>query len=498
MTGDATPNAGRRPEKPAQTPTGIGGLDRLLTGGLREGALHVLLGGAGTGKSVLAHQIGAAVARAGGKVLYLTALIETHQTLLAQARTFRFFDPAVVPRSFYYASLFPALSRGGVPAAREEISRLVAQHAPTLLILDGVHAIKLSVEGRLEYQQFMHELEAQCAVSGVTTLLLAHPSGEETASDPTFTIADAIFEMKFQQVRLRQIRTFAVIKLRGVAQIGGWHTFRITADGIRIYPRTESLAAQLSTSITGTARENDADELLDLEVKGLGKMLGGGVDRSSVTLVVGTPGSGKSMLGMAFLTAGAAAGEPGLLLGYHETPDTLLRKAEGVSLPIRRGIDAGLIHLHWRVPVELLVDEETERLLTLVETHGLRRVVIDALEDLHHSVIPKERDLYFLAGLANLLRERGVTTILLQDLTRIVGVNFDLPMAELSALVDNVLHLRYVERKGQMQRIVTVLKVRAREYDHALRELRIERQGLSVGKAFDHSEMVLTGLALPR
>ncbi len=62
-----------------QVPTGVPGLDRLLAGGLREGGLHVVLGGPGAGKSVLAHQIGANLIRAGGKVLYLTALVETHR-----------------------------------------------------------------------------------------------------------------------------------------------------------------------------------------------------------------------------------------------------------------------------------------------------------------------------------------------------------------------------------------------------------------------------------
>ncbi|HEX8432288.1 MAG TPA: ATPase domain-containing protein, partial [Longimicrobium sp.] len=47
----------REPVGPAQIPTGVPGLDLLLNGGLRQGGLHVALGGPGMGKSVLAHQI---------------------------------------------------------------------------------------------------------------------------------------------------------------------------------------------------------------------------------------------------------------------------------------------------------------------------------------------------------------------------------------------------------------------------------------------------------
>src|SRR4051812_21730049 len=98
--------------RPEQLPTGIPGLDRLLRGGLRRSGLHVLLGRAGAGKSILAHQAGAHHIRQGGKVLYLTALVETHQTLIAQARTFPFFDASTIAHGFFYASLSPALERG--------------------------------------------------------------------------------------------------------------------------------------------------------------------------------------------------------------------------------------------------------------------------------------------------------------------------------------------------------------------------------------------------
>ncbi|HLL81598.1 MAG TPA: ATPase domain-containing protein, partial [Longimicrobium sp.] len=377
-----TTREGARRAGPAQVPTGVPGLDRLLNGGLREGGLHVLLGGPGAGKSVLAHQIGANLIRGGGKVLYLTALVETHQTLMAQARTFSFFDPATVPGSFYYASLFPALARGGLTAVREELSRLVAHHAPTLVIVDGVHALKSATEGRmLEYQQFMHEMEGQAAVTGMTTLLLAHPPEGGIATDPTFTIADAILEMDSQEVRWRQVRFFAVTKMRGVAHIGGWHTFRITPDGVHIYPRVESLTAHMEAHMVNAAPPPPPDGPTSTGIEGMDEMLGGGLDRQTTTLVVGTPGSGKTITGLAFLHEGVKAGEPGLFIGYHETPEVVVEKGESVGFPLRRAMEDGLLHVYWKAPGELLADLEIEQLLALIDEHGIQRVVIDALED---------------------------------------------------------------------------------------------------------------------
>ena len=490
-----TMREGARRGRPAQVPTGVPGLDRLLNGGLRAGGLHVVLGGPGAGKSVLAHQIGANLIREGGKVLYLTALVETHQTLMSQARTFSFFDPASVPGSFYYASLFPALARGGLTAAREELSRLVAHHAPSLAIVDGVHALKAAAEGRMEYQQFMHEMEAQAAIAGMTTLLLAHPPEGGIAIDPTFTIADAILEMDSQEVRWRQVRFFAVAKMRGVAHIGGWHTFRITPDGVHIYPRVESLTAHMEAHVVNAAPPPPPDGPTSTGIEGMDEMLGGGLDRETATLVVGTPGSGKTITGLAFLHEGVRAGEPGLFIGYHETPEVVVEKGEGVGFPLRRAVEEGLLHVYWKAPTELLADLEIERLLALIDEHGIRRVVIDGLEDLRHAVIPRERELFVITALTNLLRERGVTTVMMHDLQRVAGESFDMPMPELSAVMDNALHLRYVEQKGEMKRLIVVLKMRARMHDHSLREFIITDKGLAVGKAFSKADTALLGVA---
>jgi circadian clock protein KaiC len=301
--------------------------------------------------------------------------------------------------------------------------------------------------------------------------------------------------MSVEEVRLRQVRMFSVAKLRGVAHIGGRHTFQITPEGIRVYPRIESLAAHMSAHVESEAPEWDSEADIDGGIKGLKELLGGGLDRDTTTLVVGTPGSGKTLSGLAFIAAGAAEGEPGLFVGYHETPEVLVRKAEGVGLPLRRGLAEGKIHLYWRAPTEMLADQEIERILAIVDEHGIKRVVIDALEDLRQAVIPRERELFVLAALTNLLRERGVTTIMLHDLQRIAGGSFDMPMVELSAIMDNALHMRYVEDRGEMRRLITVLKLRARKHDHSLREFIITERGLSVGKPFSKAETALTGQA---
>src|SRR5262245_31406090 len=60
-------------------PTGIGELDRVLGGGLVPGSVSLLGGEPGIGKSTLLTQVTAAVARSGGRALYVSAEESRHQ-----------------------------------------------------------------------------------------------------------------------------------------------------------------------------------------------------------------------------------------------------------------------------------------------------------------------------------------------------------------------------------------------------------------------------------
>ena len=473
-------------------PTGVPGLDRLLRGGLRPAGLYVVRGGPGSGKSVLAHQIGARHIREdGGTVLYLTALVESHATLLAQARTFGFFDPAVVTRSFYYASLFPALERGGLEALSAEVTRLVHERQPSLLVIDGVHALKRTASSPLDFQRWVHGLETLATVGSMTTLVLVHP--EDDATDPTATIADGLIDLRTQTVRLRSAKQLTVLKMRGVPHITGWHSYVIGGEGIRVFPRLESIIAA-----DGIPATLPPARPLGFAAKGMDELVGGGLTNASITLMPGTAGAGKTNLCLAFLAGGIdgkGEGESGLFVGFHETPDRLLLKADAFKLPLRRGVAAGTIHLEWQPPTELLGDAMVERILELVDRHRVQRLVIDTLDDIRRATIPPERELELFVAMVTALRSRGVTTIIVQDLPRLIGGAFDLPHGgEISPVVDHILHMRYAEIRGELRRLIVVMKLRDRAPDPAIREILFGEDGIRVGDRFPDSEGLLSGL----
>src|SRR6187397_3266711 len=63
---------------------------------------------------------------------------------------------------------------------------------------------------------------------------------------------------------------------------------------------------------------------------GLDEMTGGGLPRGRTTLLVGGPGSGKTILALQFLVNGAEkAGEPGIFVAFEETPKRIVGNALG-------------------------------------------------------------------------------------------------------------------------------------------------------------------------
>lgn len=479
---------------PGQLSTGDAGLDRLTQGGLVRRSMQVIVGVAGAGKSILAHQIGARHVRDGGKVLYLTALIESHEMLIAQARTMHFFDPATISHAFYYASLNAAIQRGGFDEVRATIRRLVTEREPTLVIIDGVHALRVASESDVNYQRFLHELESQAVVAGITVLVLTHPREQptdeptHTADDPTFTLADGVIALRSERITLRRVRWLSVMKMRGVAHIDGWHSFEITSNGLTVYPRLEALVARgdVAARVPSTKR-------CDLIVAGLGDVLGGGLPENSATLVFGTSGAGKTLLGLAFLLGNPDDTGPALYLGFHETPDRLMAKAERVGLGLRQAVEQERVVLEWRAPSELLADELAQRVLALVDARGVRRLVIDTVGDLRRGTVVGGRDLDFLSAFLDVMRSKRVTTFMTQDMPRIVGGPLDLPFPEASPIVDNLMCLRLVELRGALEKLLVVIKMRESSFDEAIRELRITSGGLAVGQRFEHAETLLVG-----
>ena len=479
-------SAGAVPARLDRLQTHIPGLDAVLAGGLVRGGIYLVGGRPGTGKTVFGNHLAHNCARDGANAVFGTVMAETHDRMRAHLSGFSFFDPTLVARKVQYVSLYDELTQGELERTLDVLRGLVRDHSARLLVIDGANAFSDFAPSQLEYRRFVYRLQTQLAALGCTTVLLVDHGG--SGDHPIAGHVDGILLLEMDSIGLRDVRLLHIRKLRGVEYLAGRHPFVITRHGIEVFPRLEAL-------LTGeNADQVDARERMAFGVEGLDDMLRGGVMAGTTTLVLGSPGAGKTTTCLHFLIEGARRGERGLIATFHESPERLIAKSGAVGLDLGRYVDAGLIRILWHAPLELLLDAWNRDLLNAVQAHQPMRFVIDGLTELQRLTAYPERLPAYLAALTSLLRSRGATTLLSAEATTVVGAPLDLPIPTLAATVENALLLRYIEVRSQLHRLISIIKTRESDYDTSIREFRITPAGLQVAATFESAEAALTGL----
>jgi len=470
--------------------TGIPGLDTILNGGLFQGGVYIVEGAPGTGKTILGNQICFHRAARGDSTIYITLLAESHTRLIAHLRGMAFFRPELVASAIYYISAFKVLEEAGLDGLQKSVQDAVTARKATFVVLDGLVSAEEFAPSARDFKKFIHGLQTISGMTGCTVVMLS--STERAAGfRPEHTMVDGLIELSDVVVGVQSLRHVLVRKMRGTPQLRGRHALEISSAGIRIRPRIETLLRSPDEDDPAPREIAQAD----FGVVGLDAMLRGGLPGGSNTVVLGPSGSGKTMLGLQFLSAGIRHEGVGLYVGFYERPASLLAKGNRLGLGLDEARANGLLHLFWEAPIEGVLDAVVERVLRAVVDQRVTRLCFDGLHGFRHHAEYPERTRAVFSALADELTRRGVTTLFTLETSDLVGSGIEIPIDGVSSLADNILLLRHVELRSQLYRLISILKVRDRAYDGAIREFQITDRGLIVADTFDSAEQILTGAA---
>lgn len=461
--------------------TGVPGLDTVLCGGLLKGGVYMIQGRPGSGKTVLTNQICFHHASSAERVLYTTLLAESHERLLFNLSSLTFFDARRVPQEVCYLSAFSTLEEGGLKALTELVRKEARERKATLLVIDGLVTAAETADTDREFKRFIHSLQIHAGLMGCTVLLLA--SGEPGLVLPEHTMVDGVIELTDVRFGRRAERELEVKKFRGSDHLRGAHTFHVGAEGLRVSPRIEVLYSHPSP------KDGCEDQRLSTNIPRLDEILLGGLVCGSTTLVAGPSGTGKTTLGLQFLSAASEA-EPGLLFGFYETPDRLVAKARTLGLTIAERMNEGVVTALWNPPMDKSLDTLGNTLIDTVRAKGIKRLFIDGLDGFNKVAAYPERVTHFFCALANELRMRRVTTLCSAELKQVVGPVLEVPVSGVSAMAENAILLRYSEVNSQLFRLLSVLKMRDSGYQPATREFRIGEGGVDISKATPDLEVL--------
>lgn len=465
--------------------TGDPRFDAVLGGGIPAQSVTVIAGEPGTGKTVLTLQMLFRAARDGKNCVYFTTLSEPAIKLIRYMQFFDFFDPDVLDERILLVDLGAAV-RDGPDRTMSEMSRVVKENEPGIIAIDSFKSIADLMPDPTTARAFVYELATQTASWGATTLLLGEYGPDDVARRPEFAVADGIVRLGAYRRELTSLRELEVTKMRGMGYVSGQHFFEIDQRGFFVYPRVRS---------PRDADESGADiaERVSTGVRGLDDLLGGGVPRVSNTILTGPTGTGKTLLGLQFLVDGASRGERGALCTLEETPDQLRAIASTLGWDLTALEKRGLLVVNYCSPVELSTDRYLQNVNDLVDERKITRLVFDSVSSMALGVPSDRRFKELVYAISKHMRRRGVSLLMTLESPQLLGAQ-ELGARGVSFIADNLVQLRYLEKRAKLERAISVLKARGIRHESELRLLHIEPGRLRVSKPRGRGEQgVLTG-----
>ena len=411
-------------------PSTIEGLDDILHGGLFEGGVYIFEGPPGVGKTTLANQMAYNRAADGEKTLYVTMLAESHARMVQHMANQTFFRKSAVNAFVFYLSGYRELETEGLKGVLGLLRGELARSGATFLVVDGLVVSAPGIDEGV--RQFVHELQSLVTAMNCTCLVLTTGRGNALSAEQT--MVDGIFTLDDQLFRGRAERLVQVRKFRGSAVVRGQHSFCITDEGLKFFPRLESLPLQ--------PREHGPRRTVPLGVREVDEALGDeGVWAGSMSLAVGESGVGKTLLALRFAAAADDAAPGLLLLGSAET------EVDACALAARFGVDLdgalarGVLRIEPIGQADESLDEMGHKILRLVDELDVKRLVVDGTAALADTLAFQDRGYRFLGRLLHELRRRGVTALFTLDPSEI-AVASGTPLATgVAALFDNVFAL---------------------------------------------------------
>lgn len=476
-------------------PTGIAGLDDILGGGLARNHLYLIEGDPGTGKTTIAMQFLMEGARRGQKGLYITLsesyselieIAESHGWSLDDIETFELVpDETHLQPETQYTVFTPSEIEltDTTSAILAEVDRI----QPARVVLDSLSEMRLLARDSLRYRRQILGLKHYFSGRKCTVLLLDDRTADGNDMQLQSIAHGVIMLESVEREYGIKRRRLEVTKLRGSPFREGYHDYSIQRGGVEVFPRL--VASEHLLTFVPTQLKSDIDALDTL--------LGGGLDSGTSTLLMGPAGCGKSTLAVRYAVSAVEQGGTAALFAFDETLATLVIRAKGLGLDLRKHVDTENLLLRQVDAAELSPGQLFHEIRHLVENRDLKLLIIDSLNGLLNAM-PGEKFLAMqLHELLAYLAQKGVATLMTLAQHGFVGTNIDTPV-DVSYLADSVLLFRYFEAAGEVRQALSVIKKRSGEHERTIRELVMKNGTITVGAALTEFEGVLTGSLIYR
>lgn len=471
--------------------TGIAGFDLIADGGLPKNRTTLVVGSAGSAKTVFAMQF-----LLGGILgLNEAGVFVSFEEPIADIRTnFRAmgWDMEALEQggrlAFVDASPQPAETIIGgdydLSALLARIEFAVRKVQAKRVSLDSLGAVFAQLPDAALLRRELFRIGAALKSMGVTSVMTAERTEDSSSisrHDVEEFVADNVVILRNFLEQEKRRRTVEVLKFRGASHQKGQFPFTVVpGHGIVAVPLS-ALKLEQRSSV----------ERVTSGIPELDKMCGGGLFRNSVVLLTGATGCGKTLMATHFIRGGNTEGDRTLFLAFEESREQLSRNAEGWGVDFAAMERRDMLRIECAYPERHGLEDHLISIKKMIETYRPTRMVVDSLSALER-VGTRNSYREFVVGLTAFVKQHEVLALVTAITPALLG-GTSVTEAHISTVTDTIIMLRYVESAGIMRRGMTVLKMRGSLHDKHIREFTIDGSGMHIGEPFHRIAGIISG-----
>jgi circadian clock protein KaiC len=469
--------------------SGIEGFDDITSGGLPLGRTTLLMGGPGSGKTVLSLQVLVSATTHHGTPGIFVAFEENARRVSANGRTFGWDMRGLEKKEIYFIDA--CVRSDVVKAGSFDLTGLLAalevktaEMGAKLIVFDAIDVLlSLLDDPAAECRELyrLHEWLLRHKLTGILTMKVeeGEPAVSQRYGFMPF-MADCTVLLSQRVADRVAVRGMRVLKYRGSPHVLNEVPFVIGPAGVEV------------GSSNGVHPEPQPfDEKVSTGIERLDDMLCGGIYRGTNALITGSSGGGKSTLAGAFIEAACLREERALFISFDENSRDIVRDLATMSIDLAPHLDSGLLRMAALRTESASSEEHFMRIKGLITEQHPSCVVIDPLSALARvggSLVARavaERLIYFC-------RNKGIT-VLFTSLLEGIDPHLETTPLHVSTISDSWIQISYALLDGERNRGLSIIKSRGSKHSNQLRELIFNDSGITLADPYTAGGEVLMG-----
>ncbi|MDD1710165.1 MAG: circadian clock protein KaiC [Methanoregulaceae archaeon] len=472
-----------------KSPTGMRGFDEITNGGLPKGRSALMVGAAGSGKTVFGMEFLVRGALQYSEPGVFMSFEENESDLAKNFSSLGYDLDDLITRKKLFID-FVYIERREIEETGEfdldgifvRLSSAIAAIGAKRVVLDTLESLFSGISEEAILRAELRRLFRWLKDKGVTVIITAE-RGVNTLTRYGLEeyVADCVILLDTQMIDQIATRRLRVIKYRGSKHGTNEYPFLIDESGISVLPITSIGLLHKASS-----------ERIPSGIERMDTMLDGGFYRGSSILVSGTPGTGKSTLAAHFANVSAAHGERCLYFAFEESPDQIIRNMRSIGINLEQWIKQGFLQFHASRPSLYGLEMHLVTMYKLIENFQPKIVIVDPISNLL-TVGSMSETKSMLTRLIDFLKSKQITAMFASLTT--LGENLESTEVGVSSLMDTWILLRDIESAGERNRGLYILKSRGMDHSNQIREFLFTRRGIQLRDVYIGSSGVLTGSA---